>query len=118
VVGYHGIFLWRYGGKEEGEIGVDNAEIAQMFFNIAELLKLKKENIFKIRAYEKAAKAIVGLEEDVAKLAAEGKLREVPGVGEAINKKITELVTTGKLAYYERLKTEFPEKEGSIQVKQ
>jgi DNA polymerase (family 10) len=96
---------------------VDNAEIAQIFFDIAELLKLKKDNIFKIRAYEKAARAIAGLEVDVAGLVAEGKLQEVPGVGEAINKKITELVTTGKLAYYERLKAEFPEKEGSIQVK-
>jgi DNA polymerase (family 10) len=97
---------------------VDNAEIAQIFLDIAKLLKLKKDNIFKIRAYEKAAKAIVELPVAVEKLAAEGRLREVPGVGEAINKKITELVTTGKLAYYERLKAEFPEKEGSIQVKQ
>jgi len=38
-----------------------NAEIAQVFFDIAELLKLKKDNIFKIRAYEKAARAIAGL---------------------------------------------------------
>ena len=97
---------------------MQNAEIAQVFLNIAELLKLKKDNIFKIRAYEKAAKAIAELPVAVAKLAAEGRLREVPGVGEAINKKITELVTTGKLAYYERLKAEFPEKEGSVQVKQ
>ncbi len=95
-----------------------NAEIAQIFIDIAELLKLKKDNIFKIRAYEKAAKAIAELPVAVAKLAAEGRLREVPGVGEAINKKITELVNTGKLAYYERLKAEFPEKEGSVQVKQ
>ena len=95
-----------------------NAEIARIFLDIAEMLKLKKDNIFKIRAYEKAARAITELPVAVEKLAAEGRLREVPGVGEAINKKITELVTTGKLAYYERLKAEFPEKEGSIQVKQ
>jgi len=88
---------------------MQNAEIAQVFFNIAELLKLKKENIFKIRAYEKAAHAIEELPLDVDKLAAEGRLREVPGVGEAINKKIMELVTTGRLNFYERLKAEFPE---------
>ncbi len=86
--------------------------------DIAELLKLKKDNIFKIRAYEKAARAIEELEVDVGELVAEGKLKEIPGVGEAINKKITELVTTGKLAFYERLKAEFPERAGSGQGKE
>ncbi len=94
-----------------------NTEIAQVFLEIAEMLKLKKDNIFKIRAYEKAARAIAELQMDVAQLAAEGRLKEIPGVGEAINKKITELVTTGKLAFYERLKAEFPEKESSVQGK-
>ncbi len=95
-----------------------NAEISQIFFEIAELLKLKKDNIFKIRAYEKAARVIQELPVDVKQLVDEGKLREIPGVGEAINKKITELVTTGKLAFYEKLKAEFPERESSIQGKQ
>ncbi len=94
-----------------------NTEIAQVFLEIAEMLKLKKDNIFKIRAYEKAARAIAELQMDVAQLAAEGRLKEIPGVGEAINKKITELVATGKLAFYERLKAEFPEKESSVQGK-
>jgi len=87
-----------------------NAEIAQVFFDIAELLKLKKDNIFKIRAYEKAARAIAGLPVAVGQLVAEDKLKEIPGVGEAINKKIIELVNTGKLGFYERLKAEFPER--------
>ena len=46
---------------------------------------------------------------------AEGRLKEIPGVGEAITKKITELVTTGKLDYYEKLKAEFPEEIHSAQ---
>ncbi|MFH1032347.1 MAG: DNA polymerase/3'-5' exonuclease PolX, partial [Chloroflexota bacterium] len=45
----------------------------------------------------------------VEQLVKEGTLEEVPGVGEAIAKKITELVTTGRLEYYEKLKAEFPE---------
>ena len=90
-----------------------NAEIAQVFIDIAELLKLKKDNIFKIRAYQKAARSIEEMPEEVEKLVAEGKLREVPGVGEAITKKITELVTTGRLGYYEKLKGEFPERVNS-----
>ncbi|MFH1016035.1 MAG: hypothetical protein V1771_03445 [Chloroflexota bacterium] len=83
-----------------------NAEIAKVFADIADWLARKKENIFKIRAYQKAARAIMDSPEPVAKLAAEGRLREIPGVGEAIAKKITELITTGKLAFYEKLKVE------------
>lgn len=95
-----------------------NEEISQVFFEIAELLKLKKDNIFKIRAYEKAARAIGELPVAVGQLVAENKLKEIPGVGEAINKKIIELVNTGKLGFYERLKAEFPERTGSSQGKQ
>ena len=95
-----------------------NSEISQIFLEIAELLRLKKDNIFKIRAYEKAARAIGELKVDVGQLVAEGKLREVPGVGEAINKKIIELVDTEKLGFYERLKAEFSEKESSVQERQ
>ncbi len=85
-----------------------NTEIAGVLWDIAELLKLKKENIFKIRAYQKAARSIEELSVEVEQLVAEDKLGEVPGVGEAITKKITELVTTGRLGFYERLKAEFP----------
>lgn len=92
-----------------------NAEVAGVFQDIAELLKLKKDNIFKIRAYQKAARSIEELEAEVEQLVAEGRLEEIPGVGEAINKKITELVTTGHLRYYERLRSEFPEKMRSTQ---
>ncbi len=96
---------------------MNNSEIAQVFLEIAELLKLKKDNIFKIRAYEKAARAIGELEMDVGQLVAEDRLKEIPGVGEAINKKVIELVNTGKLDFYERLKAEFPEKESSLRGK-
>jgi len=95
-----------------------NSEISQTFLEITELLKLKKDNIFKIRAYEKAARAIGELKVDVGRLVAEGKLKEIPGVGEAINKKIIELVDTGKLDFYERLKAGFPEKGSSVQGRQ
>ena len=87
-----------------------NSEIAAVFEDIAELLKLRKDNIFKIRAYQKAARSINELPVEVENLVAEDKLGEVPGVGEAINKKITEMVTTGKLTYLEKLKAELPER--------
>ncbi len=85
-----------------------NAEISAIFSDIAAMLRLKKDNIFKIRAYEKVARSILELKEPVAKLVAEDRLKEVPGAGEAITKKLTELVNTGKLAFYEKLKAEFP----------
>ena len=83
-----------------------NAEIAAVFTDIAARLKTKKENIYKIRAYENAAGYIVDWPVSIEQVAKEGKLREVPGIGEAIEKKIIELVTTGKLEFYEKLKAE------------
>ncbi len=88
---------------------MNNKEIARVFQDIADLLEKKKENWFKIRAYRKAADAIEDLTMDVEQLVAEDRLKEIPGVGEAIAKKIAELVTAGKLDYYEKLKAEFPE---------
>jgi DNA polymerase (family 10) len=86
-----------------------NAEISAIFSDIAAMLRLKKDNIFKIRAYEKVARSILELKEPVAKLVAEDRLKEIPGAGEAITKKLTELVNTGRLAFYEKLKAEFPQ---------
>ena len=86
-----------------------NSEVAKVFQDIADLLKYKKDNIFKIRAYERVAKSIEHLPVEVEQLVKENRLREIPGVGEAIAKKITELVTSGHLGFYEKLKAEFPE---------
>ncbi len=87
-----------------------SSEVARVFQDIAVLLELKRENPFKIRAYQKVARSIKHLPVEVEQLVAEDRLKEVPGAGEAITRKITELVTTGKLGYYEELKTEFPER--------
>ena len=89
---------------------MNNQEIAEVFEDIACLLELKKDNIFKIRAYRKAARSIEELSVEVAPLVREDRLKEIAGVGEAITKKIAELVNTGRLEYYEKLKAEFPER--------
>ena len=86
-----------------------NVEITAGLREIAGLLRRKKDNIFKIRSYEKVADSIGALGEEVEVLAAQGRLREIPGAGEAITKKITELITTRRLAYLERLKAEVEE---------
>jgi len=86
-----------------------NSEVARVFQDIADLLELKGENVFKIRAYQKAARAIEHYPRELKVMIEEGEdLQSIPGVGEAIAKKATELITTGKLGYYENLKTEFP----------
>ena len=89
----------------------NNAEIARVFQEIADLLRIKKDNIFKIRAYEKVARSVGELREDLGQLVGEGRLKEIPGAGDAIAKKIAELVTTGKLGFYERLKAEMQAKD-------
>jgi DNA polymerase (family 10) len=86
-----------------------NSEIARVFSDIADLLELKGENQFKIRAYQKAVRSIEHLPVELEQLVNENRLKEIPGVGEAIAKKITELVTTEHLGYYEKLRAEFPE---------
>lgn len=90
--------------NNEHDIVMTNAEIAAVFTDIAALLKAKKENIFKVRAYQKAAGFITDWPVSIEQLASAGRLREVPGVGEAIEKKITELIATGRLEFYEKLK--------------
>lgn len=91
-----------------------NSEIVKILEDIADLLELKGENVFKTRAYQKAARSIEFLGEDVEKLVKEERLREIPGVGEAIAKKLTELINTGHLAYYDRLRAEFPDGIGTL----
>ena len=87
-----------------------NTEISAIFADIAAMLRLKKDNVFKIRAYEKIARSISELNVPVSQLVAENRLKEIPGAGEAIIKKLTELDATGKLGFYEKLKAEFPER--------
>jgi DNA polymerase (family 10) len=87
---------------------VNNKEIAKIFQNIADILELKGENTYKTRAYQSVARTIKRLPVELDIIIKEGRLREVAGVGEAIENKIFELVTTGKLNFYEKLKAESP----------
>ncbi len=87
-----------------------NSKVATVFQDIADLLEIKGENVFKMRAYQKAARAIDHYPRELKIMIEEGEdLRNIPGVGEAIAKKTVELITTGKLDYYENLKAELPQ---------
>ncbi len=74
-----------------------NFEVARAFDLMADLLEIKGENPFRIRAYRRAALNLESLTEDVAVLAAEGRLDEIPGIGEDLAGKIAEYLKTGKL---------------------
>jgi len=88
---------------------MDKAEITDILEEIAVLLELKGENPFKARAYTNAARALDNYEGDLAQLVAEDRIEELPGIGEALHQKITELVKTGRLDYYEKLRASVPE---------
>jgi DNA polymerase (family 10) len=87
---------------------VDKGQVAEILINIATLLDLKGENPFKSRAYLNAARTLELLQEPLEKIVAEGRIGQVPGFGEALQTKITELVMTGRLAYYEELRASTP----------
>lgn len=85
-----------------------NQFVADTLYRIADLLDLKGEMFFKTRAYRMAAEAIQALDGDIEQLVRQGTVESIPGVGDALAKKITELVQTGKLRYLEQLKKEVP----------
>ncbi len=86
----------------------DKTAVARVLRDIAQLLQLRGDHAFKSRAYEMGAERIAGLTEDLGELVSEGRLEELPGIGDSLAKKIAELVSTGKMAYFEALRAEFP----------
>lgn len=86
-----------------------NMEIAKLFERIADALEIKGENKFKIIAYRNAARALNDLSLDIEDVVKEGKLQEIPGIGEGIAKKIEEYIKTGSMKKYEEATSGIPE---------
>ena len=86
-----------------------NKELAKILNRIADFLELKGELVYKINAYRRAARAIESISTDIEEIYRQGRLYEIPGVGERIAKKIEEFIKTGTIRKYEELKREFPE---------
>ncbi|MEX1128032.1 MAG: DNA polymerase/3'-5' exonuclease PolX, partial [Vicinamibacterales bacterium] len=86
---------------------MNNLAIARVLAEIGDLLEIKNENPFKIRAYRNAADALVHLETPVAAMPA-GELRAIPGIGKDLAGKIAELIETGSARYHQELLQEFP----------
>ncbi len=86
----------------------ENVEVAWLLDEIANLLVIKGEDNFKIRAYQRAARTIENLPQNVAELFNEKKLSAIPGVGKNIGAKLEELFNTGKIEYLDNLRAEVP----------
>ena len=94
---------------------VQNAEIAAMFDQAAELLEIEGENQFRIRAYRRAARVIEGLPQSVKSLLAAGRdLSELPGIGKDLAGKIADIVATGHFKLLDSLKKKLPGELGEI----
>ena len=89
---------------------VTRDQVVDILERIALLLELQGENPFKVRAYHNGARALEMLEGDLGTLVREDQLKGIPGIGEALREKISTLVTTGKLPYYDELVAQFPPK--------
>jgi DNA polymerase (family 10) len=86
---------------------VDNLAIARVFAEIGDLLEIKGENPFKIRAYRNASETIAHAPARIADIPPADRLA-IQGIGKDLNAKITELVETGAIAYHQALLQEFP----------
>jgi DNA polymerase (family X) len=85
-----------------------NREIADVFYAISDTMEVLGEDVFRTRAYKRAGDAIVDLPTSLAALRERGELDDIPGVGKAIADKIGELLDTGQLQFYEKMRAKVP----------
>src|SRR5438874_3188608 len=87
---------------------MDKYQIAAILDEIGTLLEIQGENSFRCNAYHNAARAIEQLETNLGDLVRDGKLGEIRGIGETLKEKITTLVISGALPFYEDLRGKTP----------
>jgi DNA polymerase (family 10) len=101
--------------RKEPGMPVQNAEIATMFDQAAELLEIQGENQFRVRAYRRAARVVEGLPKGVGGLLAAGRdLSELPGIGKDLAGKIADIVKTGHFDLLDTLKKKLPGQLGEM----
>ena len=85
-----------------------NHQVAGIFRNLANLLEMRGESIFRIRAYRRAAQLIDALPDEIETIAQRGGLKQLPGIGKDLAGKIQEIIETGTLTFYEAIKNQTP----------
>ena len=85
-----------------------NRHIAALLFNIATLLDMAQDNVYRVRAYRRAARRILALPEEATAIVARGEELPLPGVGERLRCKLAELLATGSLTFYDELLEDLP----------
>jgi DNA polymerase (family 10) len=88
--------------------GVKNLDVARLFAEMATLLEVKGESVFRVRAYQRAARTLEALVEDVEAVAGRGDLETLPGVGKDLAARITEYLQAGRIAQLDALRAELP----------
>ena len=89
---------------------VSNEEIAELFESMATLLEMKGDTVFKIRAYQRAARTISHLSFSLEQaIRDEMDLKKIPGIGKAVSEKTQEYLETGRVRAYEELIGELPD---------
>jgi DNA polymerase (family 10) len=83
-----------------------NTEVAEQFDELADRLLRQGESWFKVAAYRRAAATLRKLDEPIDAIAAQGRLRSLPGVGAAIATKIQDYLKTGHIPALDRVRSE------------
>jgi DNA polymerase (family 10) len=97
---------------QQEEVVIDNAEVARVLQQIADMLEFKNENPFKFRSYQMAAETIGSMGTPVTEIVSRGgagELQKIPGIGKTISTQILEILQTGKSSYLEELTRDVPE---------
>jgi DNA polymerase (family 10) len=87
---------------------ISNADMARIFNEIADMLEISGELVYKAVAYRRVADAVERWPDDVAHLFQSEEPPKIPGAGPALATKLAELATTGQLAYYDRMRAQIP----------
>lgn len=85
-----------------------NRQMAAMLFNIATLLDMAQDNVYRVRAYRRAARRLLSLREEATAIAARGEELFLPGVGPRIRRKLAELIDAGAMTFYDELLEDAP----------
>lgn len=97
--------------QQAGQSATDNAEVARVLQQIADMLEFQNENPFKFRSYQMAAETIGSMGTPITDITSRGgvsELQKIPGIGKTISSQIIEIIETGESPYFAELTKDVP----------